>query len=455
MSLITATIVGTGQTIQLEIPTVRIPELPPGTLPFDPLDKIAFYDDSENKTVWSKLLEFRDYMLTGGNAAGVTPVLLGDDLEIVITNEMALAAQSSRRVSVPFLAGKTYKLIRRGAGPLTTAEWLNLPSGGFELAASVPLPEAGEVFFAEVYEVQAGQTQVSINNASLINGIFNATDSISLSDIHFKKLIHIAGNDNKVTVTLPDIADAAPLNLIVPIETNILNNFQSRIASKNGQSIYFNNSSQTSIYLGKSEYLWFLAGADGWYVLNASQSIFNVGQPLFDYKQRLNTLVAQGQLVNRADYPRLWEFAQSIGFSKVSDTLWLTETTISDALAGTRISYFPYKGCFSDGDGSTTFRLPDLREQVFRGLANINSTDAERDYNNAGGIQRDRIRKHAHDIAYGNNGSDGQANVQTIRKAANDTSEGQGTGTNSYAIQPYGGYETRMMNVGLLPLIRC
>ncbi|VBB09656.1 Hypothetical protein LUCI_4954 [Lucifera butyrica] len=58
-----------------------------------------------------------------------------------------------------------------------------------------------------------------------------------------------------------------------------------------------------------------------------------------------------GQLVNRSDYPRLWNFANTNGLAtteaKWSGGLW---------------------GLFSVGDGSTTFRLPDLRGEDIRVL---------------------------------------------------------------------------------------
>ena len=68
------------------------------------------------------------------------------------------------------------------------------------------------------------------------------------------------------------------------------------------------------------------------------------------------TLILQGQLVNRADWPDLWQFAQNSG-NIVNDALWSSR-----------------KGSFSTGNGSTTFRLPDLRGMVPVGY---DSTQAE------------------------------------------------------------------------------
>lgn len=54
-------------------------------------------------------------------------------------------------------------------------------------------------------------------------------------------------------------------------------------------------------------------------------------------------VVSDGQLLNRADYPDLWAYAQLL--SPIEDSLWLGSTA--------------QRGKYSNGDGSTTFRVPD------------------------------------------------------------------------------------------------
>lgn len=56
-----------------------------------------------------------------------------------------------------------------------------------------------------------------------------------------------------------------------------------------------------------------------------------------------NTLPRDGQLVNRADWPELWAWAQKT--TPISDTAWLADPT--------------QRGKYSSGNGTTTFRLPD------------------------------------------------------------------------------------------------
>ncbi|BBQ83460.1 hypothetical protein WP3W18E02_19890 [Klebsiella sp. WP3-W18-ESBL-02] len=56
-----------------------------------------------------------------------------------------------------------------------------------------------------------------------------------------------------------------------------------------------------------------------------------------------NCLPRDGQIVNRADWPELWAWAQKT--SPITDAAWLADVT--------------KRGSYSTGDGSTTFRLPD------------------------------------------------------------------------------------------------
>ncbi len=64
------------------------------------------------------------------------------------------------------------------------------------------------------------------------------------------------------------------------------------------------------------------------------------------------TLKANGAAVSRSTYSALWTFAQASG-RIVSDTDWLNGAN----------QEWP---CFSSGDGSTTFRLPDFRGEFMR-----------------------------------------------------------------------------------------
>jgi len=70
-------------------------------------------------------------------------------------------------------------------------------------------------------------------------------------------------------------------------------------------------------------------------------------------------LITEGQLISRTTYAKLWAFAQSSGNIAASDGAWV-------------------QGQFSPGDGSTTFRLPQLGGYFIRTLDNGNGIDTGR-----------------------------------------------------------------------------
>lgn len=93
---------------------------------------------------------------------------------------------------------------------------------------------------------------------------------------------------------------------------------------------------------------------DGDYKINyegTSGNFGDVGDVALAYVVKPDFVKANGALVNREDYPLLYNFA-------VAKNLIVTEAEWEGGM----------QGLYSEGDGSTTFRLPDLRGQFLRGL---------------------------------------------------------------------------------------
>ncbi|UCR91933.1 tail fiber protein [Escherichia phage vB_EcoP_IMEP8] len=95
-------------------------------------------------------------------------------------------------------------------------------------------------------------------------------------------------------------------------------------------------------------------------------SNFNIGDfRLVDSRAfiQANDVVADGQLLNRADYPELWAYAQML--TPISDADW--------------VSTPENRGKYSLGDGTTTFRVPDrngVQKQGVGGFTGPNSITA-------------------------------------------------------------------------------
>lgn len=87
-------------------------------------------------------------------------------------------------------------------------------------------------------------------------------------------------------------------------------------------------------------------------------------------------LKLNGQLVSRTTYANLWAYAQATGLV-VSEATWVLNSL----------------GCFSVGDGSTTFRLPDMRGWSVRGLDEGRGYDTGRVF---GTVQESAVFSHTH-----------------------------------------------------------
>jgi hypothetical protein len=84
-------------------------------------------------------------------------------------------------------------------------------------------------------------------------------------------------------------------------------------------------------------------------------------------------------LLTRADFPRLWALVSG---SAISDAAWLSDIR--------------YRGFFSTGNGSTTFRAPDMRSMVHKGLDLARGLSLNRLDATSGGLEADAILEHYH-----------------------------------------------------------
>lgn len=159
-----------------------------------------------------------------------------------------------------------------------------------------------------------------------------------------------------------------------------------------------------------------------------------VGRPVQEFLStpRAGYIKANGALLNRANYPRLWAYAQASGL--VTDGAW------SNGL----------QGCFSSGDGSTTFRVPDLRGEFVRGWDDARGIDGGRNF---GSSQDDAFKAHYHisgvyDASY-------PFAVYGTESVASGQRRGNQTGCDTSPItSTVGGTETRPRNIALLYCIK-
>ena len=141
------------------------------------------------------------------------------------------------------------------------------------------------------------------------------------------------------------------------------------------------------------------------------------GYTIFD-----NCIVAFGGEFNRADYPKLWAYLQANPTLVKTQTQWQTEATKNGGICG----------FFSDGNGTTTFRVPNLDKAFLRP-----------DSRGVGSFQIDEFKSHSHLL---NKFAQFVGVTPGATYNIRDSEVTSSTGTT-------GGTETRPKNIAVLPLI--
>ena len=144
----------------------------------------------------------------------------------------------------------------------------------------------------------------------------------------------------------------------------------------------------------------------------------------YGYVAKSYHIVAFGGEFNRVDYPKLWAYLQANPTLVKTQAQWTTESTTNGGICG----------FFSDGNGTTTFRVPNLDKAFLRP-----------DSRSVASYQGDELKSHRHfinsEISYLTGGSDPKRII------------GNQPGFDIAQTNETGGTETRPKNIAVLPLI--
>jgi hypothetical protein len=182
-------------------------------------------------------------------------------------------------------------------------------------------------------------------------------------------------SDKNQCLLLEKASGAAALNLKLPVLSTVTDftdvfyfmsdggsQKNSIIACQVSDKIKYQND-VTSLTIGQAETIGFFKAFGKYRVIHDTTGIRSVGELLYNYNDKeINTLVCNGSVKNRADYPRLWAFVQDLSTGVVSESTWNNFVTIDG------VTIYPNRCNFSLGDGSTTFRLPLLTNIMLKGV---------------------------------------------------------------------------------------
>lgn len=303
---------------------------------------------------------------------------------------------------------------------------IDLVKGGNDGDANVPL------------KALADRTQYLFKRQGLIE-IKRLTGSYTYDAADAGKAFsfHISVNS---AFNLPDVS-TLPAGEVIRISTRIPVIKALSINCNGSQKIYDGSADLSTIYMHDAERLWLSAAAldngdtpDHWEILDADGNFKTAGQSLGVRKVLRNSVVNDGSIYNRADMPRWWAWASGLGSGIVSDSIWLSDPSGQPV----------YRGLYSTGNGTTTFRGCDERSMFDRYLDLGRGIDISRLSSAPGGYERDEIKSHTHRLSKTGDKFNDNVNTWAVPNANGDY-ENQDT---DFFLKAVGGPENLVKNIG-------
>lgn len=272
--------------------------------------------------------------------------------EIKATEFLQMTAGQTGYTDESWVGWDIESIERVGQGTQFDGQEISIRSNGFDLLNDGDQFTDGEKWVVRFYPKISQATPV-ITTSKIFNGSEIIIDDTVIDESFNGKILLIQGSTSIVTLTLKPCAVIGAFQPIAII-SNGGNHVTCRvIVEGNTDPFLFWGGEVDEIIIGQSEQLQLTTDtANGFIVMQASPTILQAGQfvDVYDLDNEPNIRHCAGQLVNRNIYMRLWRAVQNMDPSLlVSESVW------NDTSGGQN-----NKGKFSTGDGSTTFRLPQI-----------------------------------------------------------------------------------------------
>lgn len=282
----------------------------------------------------------------------------------------------------------------------------------------------------------------SIGRINRLEGNITITASQTINDTHAGYFISVISS-GVLTLTLGSVSSFNHGDILA-ITAYCHANSVVNIVPQSGQNISDPvNGNSSVMYMHNREHIILVALTSYWAILSADGNFYTAGEEVKGRRARGNTLALQGQILQRSQYPRLWQFVSSLPSNQevISESLYFTDSVT-------------YRSFFTTGDGSTTFRLPDERGLFERMLDGGRGLDTSRTRPYGGGYEADEFKSHNHTTdQFSRRGWPKESGDRTSNYYFIDKSRDAGF-LSTLSITSAGGNETRPKNIGKLNLIK-
>jgi hypothetical protein len=244
----------------------------------------------------------------------------------------------------------------------------DLTANGYQyLTSGYSIGDGEKSVLAFIPQLAATSTAVS---GTFINSTTLLTSNTTLTNSAAGQAFLLQGTAPALVITLPDLftmADDQPIFFNSAGGSHINAVLQSNTSQSfewyNNQALLGSVSRATSIALGQCEsiclykatYMGSGITQRTWQVMFGGEGMRMVGEIIYDYSMiPLNTVFCNGQTLSRTAYARLWNWVNTSGLNVIADSAKDNTMTVNG------ITYQSNWGYFTNGDNSTTFRVPKL-----------------------------------------------------------------------------------------------
>lgn len=263
-----------------------------------------------------------------------------------------------------------------------------LTGGGFELTRAGDEFQPDErftvVFAPQIIPSQPGTPSSGFGTGRII------TTSETLTNADANQSLLIEGVGSNLSITLPALSGVTEFTDVFYFTSCGGFHINASFICAGTDKIRL-KTDKSSVHIGQAESIKLWKQSGKWRIDGDLSGIRDVGQLVFSAGDHINTIACAGQSLDRADYPRLWEWLQSGSGIIVPETNWQNDT-ITHTNGET---VFTKRGFFSSGNGSTTFRMPILFEMI-RGISQSETP---------GALELDQVGPHNHKSLVKENGA--------------------------------------------------
>lgn len=297
------------------------------------------------------------------------------------------------------MTGWAYTVEDIGQGTLYPVEKIQYNTNGFQRTDGIVWALGEEV--AIFFQPQVASVPVANQSAKVITGIVVLTAATNnLDNTYAGNLISLQGAGLTMVNNLPAL-NTLQEGDVLTLCSDGGSHYNAVFNCQGSDTIVFRvysteSTSRTQIILGQSEQVQLIkltvGGVSAFRVMpGAADGILRAGRIVMNYgKSEMNVLPLMGQQgLLRANYPRLWDAITKMDTqARVAQSIWANTNLVEGKI------FYPNKGKFNNGDGSTTFGLPDATTAGF--FRAINGTSVY-----PGDLAYDSMLDHQHNTSVG------------------------------------------------------